>query len=56
MSVLAPSGPLSGPASYLQAGWLAVSVPNLVVGLATLAVFLLAVLLPFPHDAAEEQS
>ena len=55
MFVLAASGPLGGPATYFQAGWLAISLPNLLVVLATVVVFVLAVLLPFPHDVEEER-
>ena len=54
MSLLA-SGPLGGPATYLTWGWLSISVPNLVIVLATVAVFVLALVLPFPHDEADEE-
>lgn len=36
--------------SYLSWGWLSVSVPNLIVILAMLAVFILAIVVPFPRD------
>jgi hypothetical protein len=40
----------SDPATYLDWGWLSISVPNLVVILVMIVIFLLAVLLPFPKD------
>lgn len=40
---------LNGPGQYLPWGWLQVSWANLVVVLLMLAVFALALLLPFPH-------
>jgi hypothetical protein len=54
MSVLAASGPIGDPATYLHWGWVQISVPNLVVMLVTIAVFVLALVLPFPHDGDEE--
>ncbi len=57
MSLLvAASGPLGGPATYLHAGWLAISVPNLLVVLTTVAVFVLALVLPLPDDTEEDGS
>ncbi len=44
---------ISDPATYLDAGWLSVSVPNLVVILAMFAIFVLAVVVPFPKDRDE---
>ncbi|HTY72398.1 MAG TPA: hypothetical protein VMI11_08235 [Actinomycetes bacterium] len=41
---------LDHPAHYLTWGWLSISVPNLLVILLMIAVFVLAVLLPFPKD------
>lgn len=53
VSVQVASGPVGGPAAYLQWGWAQISVPNLVVMLLTIAVFVLALVLPFPHDGDE---
>ena len=42
---------------YLSWGWLSVSVPNLIVIGAMLALFVLALVLPFPkgrHDSRED--
>ncbi|CAB4915477.1 unannotated protein [freshwater metagenome] len=41
---------MNHPATYLQSGWLQISVSNLLVILLMLAVFALAILLPFPGD------
>jgi len=38
------------PATYLQAGWLSISVPNLLVILLMIVIFVLAIVLPFPKD------
>ncbi len=54
MSVLAASGPIGDPATYLHWGWAQISVPNLVVMLITFAVFVLALVLPFPPDQDDE--
>ncbi len=54
MSVLAASGALGHPATYLHAGWAQISVPNLVVMLLTIAVFVLALVLPFPHEGDDD--
>lgn len=48
------AGSLNHPAGYLDWGWLGISVTNLVVMLITIVVFVLAVLLPFPHDEDDE--
>ena len=40
----------SDPATYLDWGWLSISVPNLVVILGMILIFLLAILVPFPKD------
>lgn len=39
---------MDSPAHYLQWGWLQISVPNLVVIVLMLIVFVLALVLPFP--------
>lgn len=38
------------PATYLHWGWLSISVPNLVVIVVMIALFGLAIMLPFPKD------
>lgn len=48
------AGALNDPATYLQWGWLGVSVTNLAVMLIMMAIFVLAVLLPFPHHEEDE--
>jgi hypothetical protein len=47
-------GALNNPAHYLHWGWIAVSIPNLVVILIMLVVFALALLLPFPGHGDDE--
>ena len=37
-------------ATYLTWGWLSISVPNLIVIVVMILLFVLAVLLPFPKD------
>jgi hypothetical protein len=44
---------LNEPATYLESGWLSISVPNLVIILVMLLLFVLAVVLPFPKDKDE---
>jgi hypothetical protein len=48
--LLAATSPvdLNGSAHYVHWGWVQISVANLVVILAMIVVFVLAVLLPFP--------
>jgi len=41
---------MNDPATYLDLGWLSISVANLVVILVMIVIFLLAILLPFPKD------
>jgi hypothetical protein len=48
------AGSLNDPATYLSWGWLGISMSNLVVMLITVAVFVLAVLLPFPHHGDDD--
>jgi hypothetical protein len=54
MPLAIAAGSLNDPATYLSWGWLGISVTNLVVMLVTVAVFVLAVLLPFPHDPDDQ--
>lgn len=46
------------PPTYLTWGWVSVSVPNLIAILVTAALFVLAVLLPFPggHEDSQDES
>ena len=39
---------VSDPATYVGWGWLSVSIPNLIVILVMIALFVLAIVLPFP--------
>jgi len=55
MSFHIVAGSLNNPATYLSWGWLGISLSNLVVMLLTVAIFVLAVLLPFPHHEEDDQ-
>jgi len=48
MSALAAG--LDGPARFISWGPIQISLPNLIVIVALLVVFVLALMLPFPHD------
>jgi len=48
------AGSLNDPATYLSWGWLGISLSNLIVMLLTVAIFVLAVLLPFPHHGDDD--
>ena len=39
---------VNDPATYIDWGWLSISVPNLIVILIMIVLFALAILLPFP--------
>ena len=39
-----------GPSAYLTNGWVSVSIPNLIVICVLIALFVLALVLPFPKD------
>jgi hypothetical protein len=54
MPFLFVAGTLNDPATYLTWGWLGISLTNLVVMVVTVVVFVLAVLLPFPHHEDDE--
>jgi hypothetical protein len=41
---------LNGHARYIHEGWFVISVANLVVVVAMIVVFVLALVLPFPRD------
>ncbi len=41
---------MNHPATYLKSGWFQISVTNLLVILLMLAIFALAIFLPFPKD------
>ena len=44
---------LNGRPHYLHSGWFLISVANLVVIVAMIVVFVLAIFVPFPRDKAE---
>ncbi len=46
---------LDGRPHYLHTGWFLISVPNLIIILLMIAVFALAIALPFPHGRKKEQ-
>ncbi|MEO6791399.1 MAG: hypothetical protein ABI187_10570 [Ornithinibacter sp.] len=48
------SGSLNGPATYLNWGWVGISVTNLIIVLLTMVVFVLAVFLPVPRHEDDE--
>jgi hypothetical protein len=41
---------MNDPATYLTWGWLSISVPNLLVIVLMVVLFVLAIALPFPKD------
>jgi hypothetical protein len=45
---------LDGRPHYVHSGWFLISVANLVVIVAMIAVFALAIALPFPRDRAQK--
>ena len=45
---------LDNPATYLEWGWLSISIPNLIVIVVMLVIFVLAILLPFPGGQSKE--
>jgi len=45
---------LDGRPRYIHTGWFLISVANLVVVLVMLALFALAIALPFPHGGKDE--
>ena len=55
MDIAFAAGSLNGPGHYLTWGWLGISVTNLVIMLSTIAVFVVALALPFPRDAEEDE-
>jgi len=46
---------LNGRPHYLHSGWFLISIANLVVILAMIAVFALAIALPFPRGRADDE-
>ncbi|HET9649811.1 MAG TPA: hypothetical protein VFP34_16480 [Microlunatus sp.] len=40
-------------ASYLEWGWLSISIPNLIVILVMILLFVLAIVVPFPKDRGD---
>jgi hypothetical protein len=55
MNIALAAGSLNGPGTYLTWGWLGISVTNLVIMLATIAVFVVALLVPFSQDDEEDE-
>jgi hypothetical protein len=53
-SVIAALIDLNGRPHYLHSGWFLISVANLVVVVAMVVVFVLAVIAPFPRDRSKE--
>ena len=47
-----PTG-LESPATFLEWGWLSISVPNLIVIVVMVVLFVLAVVVPFPKDKGD---
>ena len=41
---------MTSPAHYLSWGWLSISLPNLIVILVMIVLFVAAIALPFPRD------
>jgi hypothetical protein len=41
---------MNDPSTYLSWGWLSISVPNLIVIVAMVVLFVAAIALPFPKD------
>jgi hypothetical protein len=46
---------MNHPATYLQSGWFQISISNLAVILLMLAIFTLALFLPFPDEKKEQR-
>jgi hypothetical protein len=46
---------LNGRPHYLHSGWFLISVANLVVIVAMIVVFVLAIFVPFPRDKSEPE-
>lgn len=44
------TGSLNGPAHYFDWGWSSVSLPNLIMILVMIALFVLALVVPFPTE------
>jgi hypothetical protein len=53
-SVIAALIDLNGRPHYLHNGWFLISVANLVVIVAMVVVFVLAMIVPFPRDRSKE--
>jgi hypothetical protein len=49
-----PFGDVANGATYLDAGWFSISVPNLIILLVMFALFVLALVLPFPKGSDAE--
>ena len=54
IALLAALIDLNGRPHYLHSGWFLISVANLVVIVAMVAVFVLAIFVPFPRDRSKQ--
>jgi hypothetical protein len=45
---------LDGRPRYVHSGWFLISVPNLIVILLMIVVFVLAIVIPFPHSRKKQ--
>ena len=54
IALLAALIDLNGRPHYLHSGWFLISVANLVVIAAMVAVFVLAIVVPFPRDRSKQ--
>jgi hypothetical protein len=52
-TILAALIDLDGRPHYLHSGWFLISIANLVVIVAMVVVFVLAIVLPFPRDRSQ---
>ena len=50
MEAIYQTAGMDAPATYFTWGWLSVSVPNLMVIVLMVLLFVLAIVLPFPKD------
>jgi ABC-type protease/lipase transport system fused ATPase/permease subunit len=53
-ALLAAFFDLNGRPHYLHSGWFLISVANLVVIVAMIVVFVLAIFVPFPRDKSKQ--
>jgi hypothetical protein len=53
-AVIAALIDLNGRPHYVHSGWFLISVANLVVVIAMIVVFVLAIVIPFPRDRSKQ--